>query len=276
MAVGTQDPYTLDFLVGTMVTQPVAWLGVLGALLVITDLVRRRADTPRVLAHFTRLVWVLLMLAGSHMPLTGFPQRFGRDLGIPLAMLAALAFVTILRSLEPRKRPAAMFVASLVVLLTGSLAGFGALQSLENASGPSAQLTITPEISAAGEWLEANNEGGNIMVSPHANQVPSRMMLAMGGYSALQSFEAHQIMTPRDLPPTGPQPPLDVLEVMNHPAGERTPQLLKKYDVRYIVLYKDMPDRPTVDYWRSFNARPELYRITFENEDVLIVEKREA
>ena len=101
-------------------------------------------------------------------------------------------------------------------------------------------------------------------------------MLAMGHYSALQSFDIIQIQFPRDLPPTGPQPPLDVLEVMNRPAGERTPQLLERYDVRYIVLYKDMPDRPTFDYWRSFKARPELYRITFENEDVLIVEPREV
>jgi hypothetical protein len=244
MAVGTQVPYTLDFLVGTMVTQPVAWLGLLGALLVLTDLVRRRADTPGVMAHITLLLWALLMFAGSRTSLTGFPQRFGRDVGIPLAILAALALVTILRSLEPRKRPAAaVFVGSLVVLMTGSLAGFGALQSLENASGPSVQLTITPQIAAAGEWLRANNEGGNIMVSPHANQVPSRMMLAMGGYSALQSFEAHQIMTPRDLPPTGPKPLWDVLWVMGHPDGERTQQLLEKHDVRYIVLYKNMPKR---------------------------------
>ena len=44
---------------------------------------------------------------------------------------------------------------------------------------------ITPEIAAAGRWLEEHNTGGNIIVSPHINQVPSRMMLAMGGYSAL-------------------------------------------------------------------------------------------
>jgi hypothetical protein len=60
-----------------------------------------------------------------------------------------------------------------VVLLTVSLAGYRAVQSLESASGTSAQLTITPQIAAAGEWLEENNEGGNIIVSPHANQVPS-------------------------------------------------------------------------------------------------------
>jgi len=45
------------------------------------------------------------------------------------------------------------------VLLAGSLVGFRAVQSLENASGPSVQLTITPEISAAGEWLREHNDG---------------------------------------------------------------------------------------------------------------------
>ena len=191
-------------------------------------------------------------------------------------MTISATLVTILRSLEPRKRPAAVFVASLVALLAGSLVGFPAVQSLENAGGPSTQLTITPEIADAGEWLKANNDGGNIMVSPHANQVPSRMMLAMGGYSALHSFEAGQIETPRDLSPTGPEPLWDVLWVMGHPDGVRTQQLLEEHDVRYIVLYKNMPDRPTADYWRSFKARPEIYRTTFENEDVLIVKKREA
>jgi hypothetical protein len=30
-------------------------------------------------------------------------------------------------------------------------------------------VTITPEIAAAGEWLEDNNTAGNIIVSPHVN-----------------------------------------------------------------------------------------------------------
>jgi hypothetical protein len=40
------------------------------------------------------------------------PQRFGRDLGVPLALLAALALVTVLRSLAPRRQATAVFVAS--------------------------------------------------------------------------------------------------------------------------------------------------------------------
>ena len=273
MAVGTQAPYPLGFLAGTMVTQPVVWLGLLGAVLVVADLLGRRAGRARALAQITVLLWALLLFAGSRMPLTGFPQRFGRDLGVPVAILAAVALVAIGRSLGPR-RPAVVFAASLVLLLAGSSVAFRTAQSLEDAAGPSVQLTTTPEIAAAGAWLREHNEGGNIMVSPHANQVPSRMMLAMGGYSALQSFEPWQISTPRDLPPTGPQPLQDVLWVMRHPEGELTDQLLKEHDVRYIVLYKNMPDRPTLDYWRLFEASPRAYRTAFENDDVLIVARR--
>ena len=277
MAIGTQAPYPLFFLAGDMVSQPVAWLGLLGALLVAGDLLRRRVGGPQALAYLTLLFWAVLLFVGSRTSLSGFPQRFGRDLGIPLAVLAALAFVAILRSLPvPGRQVAAVFLTSLAVLMTGTLVGARAVSSLESASGPSVQMTITPGISAAGEWLREHNSGGNIMVSPHINQVPSRMMLAMGGYSALQSFDAWQIDHPRDLPPTGPQPLRDVLWVMRHPKGERTDRLLQKYGVRYIVLYKNLPDRPTIDYWKNFKAHPNLYRTVFENEDVLIVVRRKA
>jgi hypothetical protein len=271
MAIGTKPAYDLGHLLATT-SQPVAWLGLLGALLAIGDLLRRRAGVGQTLAYLTLLLWALLLFAGSRTPLTGFPQRFGRDLGIPLAVLAALAFVAILRSLlGTRKQVAAVYITSLTVLLTVLLVGTQMVQSLERASRPSIQLTITPKIAAAGEWLREHNDGGNIMISPHVNQVPSRMMLAMGGYSALQSFADWQIRHPRDLPPTGSKPLKDVLWVLHHPKGERTDQLLQEHDVRYIVLYKKMPDRPTIDYWKNFRARPDLYQTAFENEDVLIV-----
>jgi hypothetical protein len=100
------------------------------------------------------------------------------------------------------------------------------------------------------------------------------MMLAMGHYSALQSFEPGQISNPRDLSPTGPKPPWDVLWVVRHPDDGRTDRILRKYDVRYIVLYKNMLDRPTQDYWKLFEDRSDLYRATFENDAVLIVARR--
>ena len=64
--------------------------------------------------------------------------------------------------------------------------------------------------------------------------------------------------------------------MVTHPGDERTANLLEKHDVRYVVLYKDMPDRVTRDYWRLFETRPDFYRVVFENEDVLIVTRRET
>src|SRR5919199_1509159 len=278
MAVGTQRPYTLDGLLGAIVSQPVAWLGLLGALLLLGDPGSWKS-TPRALTHLTLILWVLLLFAGSRTSLSGFPQRFGRDLGVPLALLAARAFVTVVRSAVRSREPelrkgVTVYLASVAVLLAASLAGLRAAQSLQQAAGPSPEVTMTPQIAAAGRWLRDHNSGGNIMVSPQENQVPSRMMLAMGHYSALQSFTAPQLPHPRDLPPTGPKPLRAVLWVMNHPEGERTEQILKKYDVRYVVLYKREPDRPVLPYWRLFEDRPNLYRTVFENKAVLIVARR--
>jgi hypothetical protein len=64
--------------------------------------------------------------------------------------------------------------------------------------------------------------------------------------------------------------------MMQHSGGERTEQLLKEHDIRCVVLYKDMPHRSVQDYWKTFKARPDLYRTTFENDDVLIVAPRRA
>ena len=270
MAVNTQEIYPEGFLVGTMVSQPVAWLGLLGIFLLLVR-VKDRSGMPVALAHFTVFLWAAILFAGSRLSLTGFPQRFGRDLGIPLALLAALGLIAVLKSVESRRRMASVFAASMVVLLSVALVGSGAVQSLRWAGKPSTQMTTTPAIAEAGAWLEEHNEGGNIMVSPHMNQVPSRMMLAMGDYSALQSFEYGQILQPRDLPPTGPEPLMDVLRTVTNPAGEQAARTLREYDVRYVVLYKNMPDRPTADYWRRFEVRPDLYPAVFENRDVLIV-----
>lgn len=222
------------------------------------------------------------MFAGSRTSLDGFPHRFERDLGVPMALFAALAFVTLLRSLRPvvgtstasaTRRPS-VALAPVAVLAAAALVGFQAFGNLQEAGRPSFQLVMTPEIAAAGEWLEEHNTGGNIMVSPHLNQVPSRAMLALSGYSGLQSYEPIQLRVPRDLPPSGPGPLEDVLWVMLHPAGERTRTILKSHDIRYIVLYKNFPGRATADFWRLFEGQTSLYPKVFENKDVLVVEAR--
>jgi hypothetical protein len=117
MAVNTQAVYAEGFLIGTMVSQPVAWLGLLGVFLLVVK-ARDSFGTPAALAHLTVFFWAILIFAGSRLSVTGFPQRFGRDLGVPLALLAALGLIAVLKSLGPGRRPVAVFAASAVVLLS--------------------------------------------------------------------------------------------------------------------------------------------------------------
>ena len=272
MAIGTQPPYPLYFLTSAMVSQPVAWFGLLGALLAVGDLLRRRAGAPQALAYLTLLFWALLLFVGSRTPLSGFPDRFERDLGIPLAVLGALALVTVLRSLRPRT-PAA--VALLAMFLAATLIGVQAVRNLEQAAGPSPRLKDRPPppaVAAAGEWLEKHNSGGNIVATPYLAYVPSRGMLAMGGYTGMQSYDAARIRRARDLPPFGAGPMWDALWVLQHPGGERTRQIMEENDVRYVVFHKL---HPTID-WRFFARQKDLYQVAFKNESVIIFEPRES
>ena len=279
MTIGTQVPFLPNDLIGTVLTQPVTWLGLFGAFLLWNDRGPVK-EAPYQLVRFTLLLWLIVFIVGSINPLTGFPQRFSRDLGMPLALMAALAFVSILTLLARRGPVLPRLALFLGALLMVAAVGAQATRNLENSTGKEIPLTftngltVTPRIAAAGEWLRDHNSGGNIMVSPQVNQVPSRMMLAMGHYSAMQSYTAHNLNPGRDLPPGGAEPMWDVLRVMNHPASDRAGRLLKKYDVRYIVFYKRMPDRSVTPYWRRFASHPDLYRIVFENNDVLIVVRR--
>jgi hypothetical protein len=262
MAIGTKPAYDLGHLLATT-SQPVAWLGLLGALLAIGDLLRRRAGVGQTLAYLTLLLWALLLFAGSRTPLSGFPDRFERDLGIPLAVLAAFALVTVLRSVRPSK------LAVLAVPLAITLVGVQALLNLELAAGPSPRLKDRPpppEVTAAGGWLKEHNSGGNIVATPYLAYVPSRGMLAMGGYTGMQSYDAPRIRRARDLPPFGAGPLWDALWVLQHPEGDRTKRILEENDVRYVVFHKRYP---TID-WRPFEHRGELYRVVFENESVIM------
>jgi hypothetical protein len=270
MAIGTKPAYDLGHLLATT-SRPVVWLGIFGVVLVAGELLRRRVGVPQTLAYLTLIFWVALLFVGSRTPLSGFPDRFERDLGIPLAVFAAFGLLAILRSLGARK-PAA-FAALLVVLLAGTLVGVQAVRSLEQAAGPSPRLKDRPPppaVAAAGGWLEEHNNGGNIVVTPYLAYVPSRGMLAMGDYTGMQSYAAARIRRGRDLPPFGAGPLWDALWVLQHPGGERTRQIMEENDIRYVVFYKRYP---TID-WRSFARQKELYRVAFENESVIIFQPR--
>lgn len=267
MAIGTKPPESLTALI-EMTSQPVLLLGLLGALLMLFG-PGRATDTPGRLVRTVLIAWTALMFVGSRTAYSGFPDRFERDLGVPLALLAGLAFVTILRSLA-RRGTLAVLAASLTVVLVGTLVQLRAAESLISAAEPSAQLTMSPRVAAAGEWLEEHNTGGNIVVSPYVDEVPTRGLLAMGGYTGMQSYDGPRIRLGRDIPPAGPDPLWDALWLLEHPEGDKTRQLLDEYDVRYVVLSKLYP----AESWQPFAEREDLYRTVFENESVIILEPR--
>ncbi|CAN5707512.1 hypothetical protein BH24ACT21_BH24ACT21_11680 [soil metagenome] len=269
MAFGTKSPDSIIEIVD-LTSQPLLLLGVLGLSLLAFD--RRRTDTPGALIFTVLLVWTLMMAAGSATSYSGFPDRFARDLGVPLALRGAMAFVTILRSVSIQRGTLAVVAASLTILVTATVVDLRAMKSLVLASDPSEQQTMSPQVFAAGEWLEEHNDGGNIVVSPYTNRVPARGVLALGDYTGMQSYDATRIERARDIPPPGVEPLWDALQILENPEGEETRRLIQEYDVRYIVLSK----RYETSIWPAFDERENLYRKVFENDAVAIFEPKES
>ncbi|MGH3147536.1 MAG: hypothetical protein ACRDTR_17205, partial [Rubrobacter sp.] len=275
MAIGTKPANGPGHFLMTL-SHPVLWLGVLGLSFMLAGQ-RNARGTPDLLARLTLLLWTLLLLFGSLTPYSGFPDRFERDLGVPLALLAALALITLLRtplSYRPSGRSALAAVV-LAVSLSVTLVGAQSVLSLEEASGPSTRERDWPppaEVVAAGEWLGRHNDGGSIVVTPYLDYVPSRAMLAMGGYTRMQSYDAARIRRARDLPPFGARPLWDALRILNNPAGGHTKQLIEENDVRYIVFDKHYP---WID-WRPFALRDDLYKTVYQNDSVIIFAPRDS
>jgi hypothetical protein len=272
MAIGTKPPNGPRHFLTTM-SHPVLWLGLLGLSLMLAGGKNAR-DTPGILARLTLLVWTLLLFFGSLTSYSGFPDRFERDLGVPLALLAALTLVTLVR-LSPRSGGRTVYVAALLaVTFSVTLVGAQSVMSLEQAAGPSARPKDRPapaNVVAAGAWLKQHNDGGSIVATPYLKHVPSRAMLAMGGYTRMQSYDKKRIRRARDLPPFGAAPLWDALWVLEHPAGGRTAQILEKNDVHYIVFHNSYP---WID-WRPFALQRDLYRTVYENDSVIIFAPRQ-
>ncbi|MDQ4128921.1 MAG: hypothetical protein M3151_13410 [Actinomycetota bacterium] len=275
MAIGTKPANGPAHFLMTL-SHPVLWLGLLGVALLLADRKNSRG-LPDLLARLTLLMWTVLLFVGSLTSYSGFPDRFERDLGVPLALLAGLALVTVLRSLWSfRAGGRAVFVSALTAtLLCATLVGAQAALNLEEATGPSMRpkdRPAPPEVAAAGRWLERHNTGGSIVATPYLDYVPSRGMLAMGGYTGMQSYDAARIRRARDLPPFGARPLWDALAVMYDPAGERAQRVVQENDVRYIVFHKRYPGLD----WRLFERQKDLYSKAFENGSVVIFARREA
>jgi len=272
MAIGTKPANGPGHFLET-ISHPVLWLGLFGLPLMLAGIRRNAKGTPDVLARLTLLVWTLLLFFGSLTSYSGFPDRFERDLGVPLSLLAALALVTVLIP-SPLRGDGISFVAALLsIVLSVTLVCVQSIQSLETAAGPSTRHRDRPapaDVVAAGEWLERHKGGGSIVATPYFDYVPSRALLAMGGYTRMQSYDADRIRRARDLPPFGPGPLWDALWMLRHPADGRTARLLEKNDVRYVVFYKQYPwvDRS------PYASHKGLYKTVFENESVIIFEPR--
>ena len=271
MAIGTKPANGPGHFLSTM-SHPVLWLGLLGLALMLAE-ARNARNTPDILGRLTLLVWTLLLFFGSLTSYSGFPDRFERDLGVPLALLAALTLVTLVR-LSPRPGGRTAYVATMLTFsLSVALVGAQSVLSLERAAGPSTRPKDRPapaEVVAAGAWLGQHNEGGSIVATPYLKHVPSRAMLAMGGYTRMQSYDKNRIRRARDLPPFGAPPLWDALWVLEHPASGRTAQILEKNDVRYVVFHKRYP---WID-WRPFALQRSLYSTVYENDGVIIFAPR--
>jgi hypothetical protein len=267
IALGSQSPQTPQHLLAEL-TPGVVWLGLLGAAALAVSL-RHRFTPAQVLAAVTLLGWCLLMYAGSRTSLDGFPQRFERDLGAPLTVTGALATGLIARSLaawRPGGKALTALTATAAAALAVIMLGFQGAHNLKawNHKGPE---VLTPAVAAAGRWLGEHNTGGNIISTPYLNPgISNRAVLAMGGYTGLQSYSPRRIAHPRSLPPAGKQPLLDSRTVLLQPASCQALRVVRRDGIRYVFLYKhgtgaDLP---------GFTALPHRYRPVYQNRSVVI------
>ncbi len=276
MAIGTQNPMSLIHQLAT-ISHPVMWLGLLGVFLLLAD----RGDLPYTLARVTLLLWTLMVLVGSRTAMSGFPERFERDLAVPLSLLAAYALLTLLRALDHRHISFGAIAAFGAALAVGATLVVQANRNFDVASGPSseipqilitrsAQVMLSPNVEAAGDWLKENNDGGNILASPYTGIIPSRGIMAMGGYDGVQSYDAARIVFARDLPPFGAEPLEKALATLENPGISDSQEFIRENDIRYVVVHK-RPAGERLDF-REYEAREKLYKNVYENPRVAIYE----
>jgi hypothetical protein len=267
IVLGSQGPASQGALLKEL-GPPIVWFGILGVAALAASLrwLRRPAQ---VLTAATVVAWCVVMYLGSRTSLDGFPQRFERDLGAPLSVMAAFGIGLLIRSL-PVRGAVSRTAPALAGALAGALAAVMLLAQFfhaVNASDRSAGEILSPRVAAAGRWLDRHNTGGTVISTPYMNPgVTNRAVLAMGGYTGLQSYSPFRIAHPRSLPTAGKAPLLDSQEVLLHPQTCQSANILVRQDVRYVVLYRvgngaDLP---------AFAADPAHYQQVFENPAVII------
>jgi hypothetical protein len=267
IALGSQPVPAAAHLL-TALGPAIVWLGLFGAGAAAAG-IRRLAEPGQVLATVTVLLWAAVMYLGSRTAADGFPQRFERDLGAPLSVLAALGVVLVVRALLahwPGSRTVLTLSAAAAAAVIALVAVVQTARSLQVGARPGGEV-LTHRVAAAGRWLGQHNTGGNVISTPYLNPgIGNRAVLAMGGYTGLQSYGAYRIAHPRSLPPAGRQPLLDSNEVLLHPASCQAGAILARDDVRYVILYRsgngaDLP---------AFAADQARYHLAFANPSVVI------
>lgn len=265
--LGTQAAPSPWHVVGEL-SSPVIWLGLFGVVLLLVGL-RHIARPEQVLGAATLLIWCGLMYIGSRTALDGFPQRFERDLGAPLSVTAALGVgvcvETIAAYFYARKREVMIEVAAYAAVLVAAVMALVQVASNLDATGRPRDQMINWPLANAGAWLARHNTGGTIISTP-ALPGGSRTILALGGYTELQSFSAYRTADPRSLPTAGRQQLLDSRYVLFHPANCSSAQIIARNDVRYVVLVKS----GVGSHLAGFSANPQRYRPVYQNVSFII------
>jgi hypothetical protein len=265
--LGTQSAPAAAHLL-TELGPAIVWLGIFGIAALAAGI--RYLRTPaRVLAAITVLGWCAVMYLGSRTALDGFPQRFERDLGACLCIAGALGAGIIAQSvtaLQATRRTltiaASLAAVSLLIVLVG-LPAAGNLLTDSNARGN----VLSHAVASAGDWLRRHNTGGTIISTPGMNHgITNRAVLALGGYTGLQSYYPRRLKNPRSLPPAGRQPLLDSEQVLSQPASCKSADVLDRDDVRYVVLYKFGQQADLA----GFSTTPRQYRPVFQDSSVII------
>jgi len=265
--LGTQSAPAAAHLL-TELGPAIVWLGIFGIAALAAG-IRYLRTLTQVLAAITVLGWCAMMYLGSRTALDGFPQRFERDLGASLCIAGALGAGIIVQSvtaLQATRRTltiaASLAAVSLLIVLVG-LPAAGNLVTDSNARGN----VLSHAVASAGDWLRRHNTGGTIISTPGMNHgITNRAVLALGGYTGLQSYYPRRLKNPRSLPPAGRQPLLDSEQVLSQPATCKSADVLDRDDVRYVVLYKFGQQADLA----GFSTTPRQYRPVFQDSSVII------
>jgi hypothetical protein len=203
IVLGTQSVPAASHLL-TELGPALVWLSLFG-FAALAAAVRYLRTPPQVLTVLTVLGWCAVMYAGSRTSADGFPTRFERDLGAPLSVMAAFGAGLLLRSLPQAwlaRKTATTVLMAVGVAVVGAMLVVPSMANVATDSRTRGNV-LSPPVAAAARWLRQHNTGGTIITTPWMKPVSNRAVLAMGGYTGLQSYTVAKIEHPRSLPPAG-------------------------------------------------------------------------